>query len=303
VSARATAAVAPAALSAVRAQAPPGVEVVCLDDGGLDLDEVDFLVPPAGERSLLARLPSLQRLAVLQVLSAGVDWVERHVPERALLCSARGARDGPVAEWVLGALLGASTGLLRCARERRWERRELEDLAAWRVLIVGMGSIGHALAARLRALGSEVEGVASRARDGLHGPQELGALLAGADAVVLLVPLTDETRGLIGARELAAMRDGALVVNAARGPVLDTDALLRETESGRLRAVLDVTDPEPLPPDHALWRAPGVLSITSHIAGDSPLGHARAAELAGRQLARWAAGEPLENVVRRGPRR
>lgn len=298
----ALAAVAPAALEAVRAQAPEQVRVVSLGEQ-VDLHEVDFLVPPAGDRSLLGELPELSCLAVLQVLSAGVDWVERHVPEQALLCSARGARDAPVAEWVLGALLGASTGLLRCARDRRWERRELEDLAGWRVLIVGMGSIGHALAARLRALGVEVVGVASRARQDLHGPEELPALLPAADAVVLLAPLTGATRGLIGAGELAAMRDGALIVNAARGPVLDTEALLAETASGRLRAVLDVTDPEPLPPDHPLWRAPGVLCITPHIAGDSPLGHARAAELAGRQLARWWAGEPLENVVRRGPRR
>jgi phosphoglycerate dehydrogenase-like enzyme len=297
----ALAAVAPDALQAVRAHAPEQVRVVSLQEP-VDLQQVDFLVPPAGERSLLGALPGLRRLAVVQVLSAGVDWVERHVPEQALLCSARGARDEPVAEWVLGALLGASSGLLRCARERRWERRELEDLASWRVLIVGMGSIGLTLAARLRALGVEVVGVASRAREGLHAPEELPALVPDADAVVLLMPLTDATRGLIGARELAAMRDGALIVNAARGPVIDTEALLAHTASGRLRAVLDVTDPEPLPPEHPLWQAPGVLSITPHIAGDSPLGHARAAELAGRQLARWWAGEPLENVVRRGPR-
>ena len=113
-------------------------------------------------------------------------------------------------------------------------------------------------------------GVASRARDDLHGVDELPELLPDADAVVVLAPLTDATRGLIGTRELAPMRDGAVLINAARGPVVDTDALVAEVTTGRLRAVLDVTDPEPLPDDHPLWSAPGVLSITPHIAGDSP---------------------------------
>jgi len=168
------------------------------------------------------------------------------------------------------------------------------------VLIIGMGSIGHAVKRRLDPFGTTVVGVASRARDDLHGIDELPALLPDADAVVVLAPLTDATRGLIGVPELAAMRDGALLVNAARGAVVDTAALVAELEAPRLRAVLDVTDPEPLPDDHPLWRAPGVLAITPHIAGDSPAGAARSAALAGDQLARWVRGEPLENVVRSG---
>jgi phosphoglycerate dehydrogenase-like enzyme len=240
----------------------------------------------------------LRRLAVVQVLSAGTDWIEDRIPEQATLCSARGARDEPVAEWVLGALLGTSSGLLECARERAWRRRQLDDLGGWRVLVVGLGSIGRMVQARLELLGTEVIGVASRPRDGVHGQGELPALLPRADAVVLLTPLTDHTRGLIGAGELAAMRDRAVLVNAGRGPVLVTDALVPEVTSGRLRAVLDVTDPEPLPAGHPLWRAPGVLSITPHIAGDSPRGHARAAAFAGEQLARWCAGQALHNVVR-----
>jgi phosphoglycerate dehydrogenase-like enzyme len=293
------AAVAPQALEAVRSHAPPTASVVSLDDD-IDLDAVDFLVPPAGDGSVLRVLPGLRRLAVVQVLSAGTDWIEDSVPEQATLCSARGARDGPVAEWVLGALLGASTGLLECARGRTWHSRHLDDLGGWSVLVVGLGSIGRMVQARLESLGTKVIGVASHAREGVHGADELTELLPQADAVVLLAPLTEATRGLLGAERLAAMRDGAVLVNAARGPVLDTAALVPEVQSGRLRAILDVTDPEPLPGDHPLWSAPGVLSITPHIAGDSPAGHARAAELAGTQLARWCAGEPLENVVR-GP--
>jgi phosphoglycerate dehydrogenase-like enzyme len=295
-----TAAVTGVALEAVRARAPGGVDVVELDDG-IDPERIDFLVPAShGGGHVLAALPELHRLSVVQVLSAGTDWIESRVPPQATLCSARGARDAPVAEWVLGALLGATTGLLECARIDHWTDRQLTDLAGWTVLIVGMGSIGHLVKARLEMFGTTVVGVASRARDGMHGVDELDGLLPTADAVVVLAPLTDASRGLIGARQLAAMRDGAVLVNAARGPVVDTAALIPEVAGGRLRAVLDVTDPEPLPDSHPLWTAPGVLSITPHIAGDSPRGWAQAAELAAEQLVRWRAGEPLVNVVRPG---
>jgi phosphoglycerate dehydrogenase-like enzyme len=198
-------------------------------------------------------------------------------------------------------LLGVTSRLLARACATSWQTGlHLADLSESTVLIVGMGSIGELVAERLRALGTEVVGVASRARDDLHGVEELGELLPGADAVVLLTPLTPQTQGLIGAPQLAAMRDGAVLVNAARGPVVDTDALVAETGTGRLCAVLDVTDPEPLPDGHPLWDAPGVLSITPHIGGDSPRGQRRAAELAGDQLARFCAGEPLINVAHEG---
>jgi phosphoglycerate dehydrogenase-like enzyme len=275
------------------------VQVEALEDG-VDLDGVDFLVPNH-DSAVRETVPGLTRLSVVQLLSAGSDSWEGVVPAQATLCSARGARDGPVTEWVLGALLGASTGLLHCARERAWDRdRHLDDLGGWTVLLVGLGSIGHMVQSRLQTLGTTVIGVASHPRDGVHGVDELPALLPEADAVVLLTPLTETTRGLIGAGELAAMPDGAVLVNAARGPVVDNDALLAEVAGGRLRAVLDVTDPEPLPDDHPLWNAPGVLSITPHVGGDSPLGWQRAAALAGDQLARWSAGEELLNVVRKG---
>ena len=288
------------AAQAVRERAPEGVEVLVLEDG-VDLQTVDFLVPGFRGAGALEQLSSLTQLSVLQVLSAGTDHYEALVPPRATLCSARGARDGPVTEWILGALLGASTGLLRFARERRWdEEHHNGDLSEWTVLIVGLGSIGELVRTRLEALGTTVVGVVSHRRDGLHGIDELPALLPGADAVVVLAPLTDRTHGLIGAAELAAMPDGAVLVNAARGPVVDAEALLREVAGARLRAVLDVTDPEPLPDDHPLWSAPGVLSITPHIGGDSSVGWRRAAEFAGDQLARWCAGEELLNIVRKG---
>jgi phosphoglycerate dehydrogenase-like enzyme len=292
------AAVTAAALERLREAAPAGVEVVAIDDA-LDLGTVDFLVPASSEARVLEALPELTRVEVVQVLSAGTDRIEERMPSQATLCNARGARDGPVAEWVVAALLGTTSRTLECARLDTWTDREVLDLERWTVLVVGMGSIGRHVARLLEPFGTRVVGVASRARDDLHGVDELPALLPDADAVVVLTPLRDSTRGLIGAVELAAMRDGALLVNAGRGPAVDTEALLAEvSDPPRLRAVLDVTDPEPLPDGHPLWSAPGVLSITPHIAGDSLLGHRRALDLAARQLTRWAAGDPLENVVR-----
>jgi phosphoglycerate dehydrogenase-like enzyme len=270
--------------------------VVAIDDG-LDLESVGFLVPSSHEGRVIEALPGLTRLEVVQVLSAGTDLIEGRMPPQATLCNARGARDGPVAEWVLAALLGATSRTLECAPLTTWTDRKVVDLESWTVLVVGMGSIGRHVARLLDPFGTRVVGVASRGRDDLHGVDELPDLLPDADAVVILTPLSDDTKGLIGAAELAAMREGALLVNAGRGPIVDTDALVAEVGTGRLRAVLDVTDPEPLPDGHPLWTAPGVLSITPHIAGDSALGQRRAIDLAARQIARWAAGEELENVV------
>ena len=168
------------------------------------------------------------------------------------------------------------------------------------MVVVGMGSIGRELARYLLPVGTRVIGVGSHAHDDLHGPDELGELLPQADAVVVLAPLSGATRGLIGVEALQRMRDGALLVNAARGAVVDTDALTAELRSGRLRAVLDVVDPEPLPETHPLWQAPGLLCLTPYITGDSPAGHARAAELVADQLIRWCRGVEFLNVVRRG---
>jgi phosphoglycerate dehydrogenase-like enzyme len=296
------AAVAPSVLEIVAPHAGRGVELVAIDDA-LDYDTLDFLIPQANDGRVLEVLPSLTELDVVQVMSAGTDWIDDRVPEQATLCNARGARDAPVAEWILGALLGASTQLLHYSGATSWDRsRQLEDLGSATVLVIGMGSIGRRLSQYLRALGTQVVGVGSRAREGVHGPDDLPGLLPRADAVVILAPLTPATTGLIDAAALARMRDGALIVNAGRGAVVDTEALVDELKAGRLRAVLDVVDPEPLPDGHPLWRAPGLLSMTPHIAGDSPDGNRRAAELAGEQLGRWSRGEALTNVVRFGRR-
>jgi phosphoglycerate dehydrogenase-like enzyme len=168
-----------------------------------------------------------------------------------------------------------------------------------RVLIVGHGSIGRAVEERLRAFGAEVVGVALHAREGVHTAEELPALLPDADVVVVLLPLTSATHGLVDAAFLQRMKPGALLVNAGRGPVADTDALTAAVREGRIRVALDVVEPEPLPEDHELWTLPGAL-LTPHVAGTSEHFIDRAWQLVGEQLRRYLAGEPLRNVVREG---
>jgi phosphoglycerate dehydrogenase-like enzyme len=273
--------------------APAGVEVRRLPD---ELDAAAFVLPEWDDRETVEALPRLERLRVVQALSAGTDWIEARVPPWATLCNARGTRDAAVAEWVVGALLADAYGQLAAARTRRWSEAKPRELLGATVLIVGFGSIGRAVKRRLEPFGVTVVGVARHARDGVHASAELPELLGQADAVVVLTPLTAETRGVFDAALLARMRDGALFVNAGRGAVVDTDALLAELTSGRLRAVLDVVDPEPLPDDHPLWDA--ALAITPHNAGDTPAADERAVRFAIEQLVRFARGEPLQNVVR-----
>lgn len=288
---------------------PAGWEVVVLpaetDPGPLDerLARIEFLVANGVARypdpTLLARLPALR---VIQSMNAGIDWLTPHLGAQVTLCDGRGVHDASVAEWVVGALLADCKLLpdfLRAQGERRWARTTVGDLAGRTILIVGYGSIGAALEDRLTPFDTVILRLARTGRAGerpVAPAQRLLELLPQADAVILLVPLTTETRGLIGRRELAAMADGALLVNASRGPVVDTEALLAELARGRLRAALDVMDPEPLGSEHPLWTAPGLL-LTPHVAGLTRRYPQRAYALAARQLARYAAGQPLANVV------
>jgi phosphoglycerate dehydrogenase-like enzyme len=224
---------------------PPGVEVVA--EPGPD---VEFVVPRWEDLPALDEIPALR---VVQVLSAGVDWIADRVPAGVTLCSARGARDRAMAEWVMAAILADAKGAREVAEQqarRHWELVKLGDASNLRVLVLGFGSIGRALATMLAAFDCEAVGVARRARDGIHGSDELPILLPEADVVVNPAAAHRRTQGSIGARELAAMREGALYVNAGRGATTDTAAPSPPAlQAGRIRAVLDVVDPEPLPSD------------------------------------------------------
>jgi phosphoglycerate dehydrogenase-like enzyme len=263
-------------------------------------DVVFFAVPydrPYGTEPL-GRMPGVR---VVQALTAGYENLVGLIPPGATLCNARGLHDASTAEHALALILAAQRELPRWTRAqdaRRWEHTHTRSLAGSRVVVVGYGSIGAALGARLRACEADVVPVARSARpgEGVHGQAELDDLLPGADAVVLVTPLTEQTRGLLGAGRLARLPDGALVVNVGRGPVLDTGAITAEASAGRLRAALDVTDPEPLPADHPLWGCPGVI-ITPHVAGGAAAFYPLAAQFVVQQVRRFVAGEPLRNVV------
>jgi phosphoglycerate dehydrogenase-like enzyme len=270
-------------------------------------DAVFYVVPyMKGPDAVALPMPRMRRVQVVQTLSAGVDAVIPHLkgmPPGVRLCNARGVHEASTAELALTLVLASLRGVPRFVRgqdNEKWYSGFYPALADRRVLIVGYGAIGAAVEDRLAAFECEVVRVARTARDAPRGPvhalAELPELLPSADVVVLTTPLTEQTRGLVDASFLAAMKDGALLVNVARGPVVDTKALLAETESGRLTAALDVTDPEPLPPGHPLWHAPGVL-ISPHVGGSTSAFLPRAHRLVRDQLRRFAAGEELRNVV------
>ncbi|MFG2619293.1 2-hydroxyacid dehydrogenase [Streptomyces sp. NPDC048507] len=263
-----------------------------------------YMKSPAVTLRPFAHMPALK---VVQTLTAGIDNVLGgldDLPPGVRLCNARGVHEASTAELALTLVLASLRGIpgmVRGQDREEWRGGFYDALADRSVLIVGYGSIGAAVEDRLLPFETgTVTRVARSARTAPHGPvhalAELPRLLPDADVVVLCTPLTEETRGLVDAGFLTRMKDGALLVNVARGPVVDTGALLAELETGRLRAALDVTDPEPLPPGHPLWHAPNVL-ITPHVGGSSSAFEPRAKRLVARQLGRFAAGEPVENTV------
>ncbi|MFI1736090.1 2-hydroxyacid dehydrogenase [Streptomyces sioyaensis] len=282
-------------------------------DAGLDFPAdpercVFYAVPyMKGAEVSLRPLSRMSRVRVVQTLTAGVDDMLpglSRMPSGAHLCNARGLHDASTAELALTLILAALRGVPDFVRSQdagEWRPDVRPALADKSVLIVGYGSIGSAIEDRLTPFEcARVARIARTARDTVRGPvhplSDLSALLPDADVVVLATPLTEATRGLVGGDFLARMKDGALLVNIARGGIVDTAALLTELRSGRLRAALDVTDPEPLPAGHPLWHAPGVL-LTPHVGGPSSAFLPRAKRLLRDQLTLFAAGEPLRNVV------
>jgi phosphoglycerate dehydrogenase-like enzyme len=263
-------------------------------------DEVEFVVLPFGVKpDVIRKIGTLPHLKTVQILSAGADNVLPYLPAHLTLCNARGAHTPATAEWTAAAITASVRDFPRFAAAQvagRWDRAVTDSVAGKQVLIVGYGSIGEAVERRLAGWEVTIDRLARHARDGVHAMGELPALLPSADVVVILVPVTEETKQLVNAEFLKTMKDGALLVNASRGVIVDTGALLAELTSGRLKAALDVTDPEPLPDGHPLWSAPGLL-LTPHVGGAVHAARERGYSVVTAQLARLAAGEPLANVI------
>ncbi|MFK0249108.1 2-hydroxyacid dehydrogenase [Amycolatopsis azurea] len=241
----------------------------------------------------------LPNVKLVQLLVAGAeDWIGK-VPDGVLLSTCRGAHGGSSAEWVVAVLLTIYRGLGGFAdhhRRKHWERRITDTLQGKRALVIGAGDLGRHLRRRLETFDVRCTMVGTTAREDVHGVDELPGLLPEHDITVLMVPLTQHTRGLVDAEFLAAMPDGAILVNVSRGPVVVTDALVAELASGRLRAALDVTDPEPLPGGHPLWDVPGLL-LTPHVAGAVSGRRQRAYAVAVRELSHYLGGELPKNLV------
>jgi phosphoglycerate dehydrogenase-like enzyme len=246
-----------------------------------------------------ARFVELPGLRLVQTLNAGYEQWLPQLPAGVMLSNGRGAHGGSSAEWVVAALLAVyrDFGIFHEQQsEGVWRRKDTETLIGKRVVVLGAGDLGVNLASRLAPFETDVVLVGRRARPGVHALADIDGLLPNADAVVVLLPETEATHHVVDAEFLARLRDGAVVVNAGRGGSVDTDALLAELTSGRLRAALDVTDPEPLPAGHPLWSTPGLL-LTPHVAGSTTGAWGRAWAVAVRQIEVYAGGGHPPNLV------
>ncbi len=280
----------------------PGDLQLGYPDISADLSQVGFYVPtymgPPECFELITQMPNLE---VVQLLTVGFDAALYYVPEHVTLCNAVGVHDAGTAELAVALMLASLRGIDDFARAMprgEWIHERRSSLVDRKVLIIGAGGVGQAIAQRLIPFEVEVTLVAQSQRPGVVGISELPDLLPSADIVVLAVPLNAKTTGLVDDSFLSQMREGSLLVNVARGGVVDTEALMRHAQQGRIRAAMDVTDPEPLPPEHPLWRIPGVL-ISPHVGGDTSAFLPRARALVEQQINRWRSGEPLAHIVQR----
>lgn len=301
---------------------PPEVELIAVGEDTEGVVDLDAWIPDPYPARAIRTWPHLRGVRLVLSLMAGTEWIPATVGPHVTICNAHGAHNVSTAEWALTAILSMLKHVpfyLDVQRAGQWKRRfeasagyaritgdqrplyppvMLEELTGKTVLLVGHGAIGKEIERMLEPFRVELIRVArtARAKPEVHAVAELDELLPKADIVVLILPATPESHHLIGARQLALLRQGALLVNAARGPIVQTDALVDALQQGRIRAAVDVTDPEPLPDGHPLWSCPNLL-ITPHVAGSSPQFAPRSLATAAGELRRYMAGEPLQNVV------
>lgn len=285
---------------------PDNLELDCYTGGEFPAtaDEVEFYIHPyLGDPDPWERFDELPKLKVVQIQSAGYEDIKPYIPEGVTLCNAAGVHDASTAEIAVALSLALGRHLDDFARNQTtgtWRPQFGNSIADKRVTILGYGRIGQAIERRLT--GFEVASITRIARRARTEPvpvrpnTELDEVLPRTDVLFVITPLTPETENLIDKHALSLLPDGAQVINVGRGRLVDTDALVAETGTGRLTAGLDVTEPEPLPTDHPLWRTPGVL-ISPHVGGASSAFYPRSAALMSAQLRRYATGQPLENVI------
>jgi phosphoglycerate dehydrogenase-like enzyme len=301
---------------------PDGIELIALSAPMDHVVDIDVWIPDPYPTRAMKLWPSLRGVRLVLSLMAGTEWIPGTVGPHVTICNARGAHNISTAEWTVASILAMLKYFplyLDIQHSGRWKRRfeasahyasvtgdsrplyppvMLEELTGKTVLLVGYGSIGREIERMLEPFNVDLLRVARSARTSpqVYAVNDLDTLLPRAQVVILILPSTSESYKLIGANQLALMPQGALLVNAARGPIVDTDALVAALNEGRIRAALDVTDPEPLPDGHPLWSCPNLL-LTPHVGGSSPQFAARSLRIAAEELRRYMDGEPLENVV------
>lgn len=285
-----------------------GVELVVWDmKDAPPRDDIELVVPPyMSNPKRLEHLCELPSLKAVQLATAGFEHALQYLPSGVALANGRGIHDTSTAELAIGLAIASQRAIpdaVRAQQSGQWLRLAgRPSLADRKALVIGYGSIGRMLVSRLQVLEVDCTVVASRARAGddlvdrVYGIDEIDQLLPAAEIVFLILPMTDATRHLVDDEFLAALPDDALVVNVARGGIVDTDALQRACAAGHVRAAMDVTDPEPLPADHPLWTTPGVL-ITPHVGGATTAFTPRLIRLLRREIPHFTATGELSNVV------
>ena len=286
--------------------APAGITLLSPQNFPLDtsdLSQIDFYVPLyMGGAKALSYAAQMPNLKTLQMLNAGYDDALAYLRPGLTLCNARGVHDASTAELAVGLAIASRRGFPEFMREQiagRWSHHRTSALSDSKIGIIGYGSIGKKIAKNLSGFEVSVTAFTQSGRDGSLTIDQLDAHLPELDIIILILPLSDSSRHLFNAKRLAAMKDGALLINVARGPVVETDALVKELNSGRIFAALDVTDPEPLPAGHPLWSAKNLL-LLPHVGGNSDAFEPRGRALVESQLQLLAAGAPLEHVVAQG---
>ncbi|MGN8026621.1 NAD(P)-dependent oxidoreductase [Microbacterium sp. 22242] len=287
---------------------PPGVEVRVWDmSTPAPAERIDIVVPSYLGRQRLSALQGIE-VGLVQGQMIGYEAVIERIPAGIPFANAASVHETATAELAVGLTIAAQRELPRFVRAQDlgfWDRGFTSSLADRRVLLVGIGGVGKGIARRLAGFETSITAVGQTARvetvEGVgkiavHALPALPALLPEAEIVILSLPGGAETHRLFDAKMLAHMADDALLVNVGRGTLVDTDALV--AEAGRIRAALDVMDPEPLPDGHPLWTAPGVL-FTPHIGGASSAMQPRMVRLIRTQLDRMLAGEEPVNLIAR----
>jgi phosphoglycerate dehydrogenase-like enzyme len=282
---------------------PQGMKLMQSDGfipSALQLADIEFYVPSyMGDIKTLEVIAEMKNLKIVHYSQSGYDDILPHIPHNVILCNASGLHDVSTSELAIGLAIASRRGFTQFIDNQRkglWHRQTKPTLADSHVGIVGYGHIGKRITLLLEKFETKVTPFSRSGNDGAVKISEFDNFLPDLDVIILILPLTHESKHFINADRIKKMKDGATLINVARGAIVDTNALIAELNTGRITAGLDVTDPEPLPEGHPLWSAPNLI-ITPHVGGDSAAFDPRARKMVEEQLERLAQSKPLLNQI------